>query len=189
MALGAKGNDDGIMAKGYAFGESALQSVVIPSSLRTIEEGAFSQCRKLKRVIFSENCSLARIEDGCFSETNIRNIEVPRSILTLWSRAFLKCQRLKKVTFQKGCRLERIDEGCSQESGLEELQTPQSLREIGSGAFYGCVRLKKVWLNEGLEASADTFRGCTSLETVQVGADCAVDVRKLVNDPTKVRRE
>ena len=64
------------------------------------------------------------------------------------------------------CGLERIDEGCFQESGLEELQTPQSLREIGSGAFYGCARLKKVWLNEGLKASADTFRGCASLETV-----------------------
>lgn len=63
---------DGSTYKGTVFFESALESVTIPQTLRTIEENTFTSCRNLKRVEFEEGIQfLGRDEEDSDSWTQL----------------------------------------------------------------------------------------------------------------------
>jgi RNA polymerase sigma factor (sigma-70 family) len=100
----------------YAFEDSGIHSVSMPSSLKTIGNGAFGNCTSLSGVSFSGG---------------LRSIGIG---------AFQNCPSLTTLTLPSG--LESIGasgfEGCS---GLTNITIPSSVTSIGSGAFDGCPNL------------------------------------------------
>ena len=120
--------------KAYAFcGYLGLNSVVIPSSVQSIGNGAFSGCSELTRV------ETARLEDWLkitfvndssnplyyakslyIGENKLTELVIPDTITQIKSNAFYGC------------------------SGLNSVVIPSSVQSIGDGAFYGCSELTRV---------------------------------------------
>ena len=70
----------------HTFSCSKLTSVVIPSNIKTIREGAFIYSHNLSEVTFSEG--LVRIEENAFVGCEIDEIVLPKSAKQAFKRAF-----------------------------------------------------------------------------------------------------
>jgi hypothetical protein len=68
--------------------EAFRGSLVIPASVRRIEEHAFSRCRALSSVTFPPDSRLWRIEGGAFHETPLRKVVLPPGAEEISPRAF-----------------------------------------------------------------------------------------------------
>ena len=70
-----------------AFYDCNIKSIVIPSSVETVEDGAFSNCSRLTGVVLPS--SLTRIEResflGCY---NLKSIVIPPKVVTIREQAF-----------------------------------------------------------------------------------------------------
>ena len=98
--------------KKYWLCYSDIESVVIPASVREIEQLAFYQCRRLRRVTFADGSQLQKIGRYGFSEAGIEDITIPSSVVRLESSAFSCCGNLKRVLFQDNSQLKRVEGLC-----------------------------------------------------------------------------
>lgn len=126
--------------------QSQLLSVVIPSSVESIEEGAFSGCPLLSDITVEEGNKHFRSIDGVLYDYNIsRIVWVPRekSSVTIPNTV----TKIGDYAFDN-CRL------------LETISIPESVTTIGSGAFQGCSNLVMDIPDTVLKFGADAFSGC-----------------------------
>ena len=76
-----------------------LESVVMPSSLKSIAFGAFKNCSNLHEVILNEG--LTEIQDEAFENClKLTSIVIPSSVCKVGNRAFFNCPNLKVVIFE-----------------------------------------------------------------------------------------
>jgi hypothetical protein len=75
----------------------SLKCIVIPPTIREIEEDAFSECTQLSLVILQNG--LAVIGSCAFSGTSIKSIKIPPSVIDIWDDAFEHCSNLTRVVF------------------------------------------------------------------------------------------
>lgn len=112
-----------------------IESVELPDSLRTIGEGAFSHCDKLKSVKFGngiEKIGSQNDDEGGFFAycTELEEIEFPPSLKYLGQNAFYGCKNLRRVRFNDGIMV--IDKDAFNYcTNLKEVTLPYSLQEIG----------------------------------------------------------
>lgn len=78
-----------------------IETVVIPKSVKRIEEDAFRSCTNLKTLIFEENSNLEFIGNTAFFRCNIEEIVFPSELKSIGSSAFSRNPELKKVTLPK----------------------------------------------------------------------------------------
>lgn len=88
---------DGITKIGdQAFYESQITSLVLPNSVKTIGENAFSNCRSLTSIVLPE--SLQKIENYSFYNCeNLQSVTFPKSLLYIGYAAFFNCKRLSNI--------------------------------------------------------------------------------------------
>ena len=138
--------------------------MVLPESLISISEGAFSGCKALNSVTFNEGLtsigtyafsecgalshislpeSLTSINQFSFGSCGLTSITIP-SLKTISSYAFSRCSKLKEVKLSP--QTARI-EGCAFEfcSSLREIHLPPCLKSIGNNAFSDCTNLKTIY--------------------------------------------
>ena len=72
--------DNGNMWAGI-FGDSALEHVELPSSLKRIEYSTFNGCKNLRNIKLPER--LEHIGKRCFSESGVKSAELPASLRTV----------------------------------------------------------------------------------------------------------
>ena len=145
---------------------TALTSIKIPASVKTIEEAAFKGCSSLATVTFEKGSQLKTIRSadsyyphtyyGAFSFCPITSIEIPASVETIEAAAFKGCSSLATVTFEKGSQLKTISGDYSTGSTSNY-----------SGVFSDCTALKSIEIPASVETiEAAAFKGCSSLTTV-----------------------
>lgn len=79
-------------------GQSDLQTLILPPTLREIREGAFSDCDGLETIVFSEG--VERIGNEAFAGcTSLRQVVFPASLKAIGNEAFADCEQLEHVTF------------------------------------------------------------------------------------------
>lgn len=80
------------------FEQNNFSSVVFPNGLISIEENAFSSCRRITEpLVFPE--SLITIKAGAFGHcTTVPSIVLPKNVATIGSFAFSGCYGLSKIT-------------------------------------------------------------------------------------------
>ena len=107
-----------------SIGESAfsdcvhLRSVTLPNSVKTLGESVFSECTGLKEITLSDN--LIEIPDSAFNKcSSLTNITLPESVTTIGYCAFKDCV------------------------GLKQLSLPSDLTDMGHSVFSGCSSLRK----------------------------------------------
>lgn len=64
----------------FAFSESLIESILIPSQIERICEGAFYHCEQLKTVEFTLTSELRVIEKYSFTKTSNKEIVIPSTL-------------------------------------------------------------------------------------------------------------
>ena len=111
--LGGMGGYATSKCRGNVFEYSALESIVIPSTLEVLEEYTFSGCYKLASVVFAEGSRLKKIGNHCFANTGLKAFEAPPSLRKIGNGAFFACKNLQRVVLNEGLEAVGIDGGKS----------------------------------------------------------------------------
>lgn len=108
----------------------------IPSSVTSIADGAFCNCR------------------------NLTNIQVPNGVTSLGNDVFYGCTNLTDIKLPDGITSVG-DNTFSQCVNLIELVLPKEVKSIGNFAFYSCFRMKKIEMPKGIvSVHEDAFIDC-----------------------------
>ena len=174
---------------------TALTSIKIPASVKTIEEAAFKGCSSLATVTFEKGSQLKTISTA-FSSCPIISIEIPASVETIETSAFRGCSKLATVTFEKGSQLKTIRSadsyyphtyyGAFSFCPITSIEIPASVETIEAAAFKGCSSLTTVTFEKesqlkiigggyGYSYSGTfyyygAFSDCTALKSIEIPA-------------------
>ena len=114
-----------------AFASCGIQNIVLPSSVKSIGAGAFAYCKNLQSVVIPN--SVVSIGEMAFIDCpNLQGIVIPNSVKNIGARAFMDCPNLQGIVI------------------------PNSVKNIGAQAFYGCKNLQSISMSESV-ANIDSF--------------------------------
>ena len=151
----------------FAFQNCRLTSVFIPNSVTRIGEGAFDSCIELAEVNMGD--SVIDIGDFAFAGCNgLTNLTMSNSVVNIGNNAFSTCYNLISVTLPNS--LESIGDYAFQLcSGIISLTIPNSVTNIGEWAFYNCTGLTSVMISNSItEIKRSTFENCRGLISVAI---------------------
>ncbi|MBO5302700.1 MAG: leucine-rich repeat domain-containing protein [Lachnospiraceae bacterium] len=113
----------------------ASGEIVIPDTVTSIIDYAFSDCSGLTGVIWSK--TMETIGYGMFSNcSNLTNITIPEGVTYIEEEAFSGCSSLTSITIPEG--VTSIEYGVFSDcSNLETINIPNSVTSINKNAFTG----------------------------------------------------
>ena len=123
------------------FSGTSIEEIVLPNSVTTICDEAFSECRQLRAVSLQAESRLQKIGRACFCRSGIREFLAPQNLTEIGQDAFAHCSVLKLVALGRGQR--KLGD-VFRDSGLEELRLPRTLKEVNQLAFADCSCLRLV---------------------------------------------
>ena len=71
--------------------DSSVEKVIVPNSVESLGESAFSECKQIHEIIFEPGSCLKSIGDCCFAGSGLREIIIPKSISSIGKSAFHNC--------------------------------------------------------------------------------------------------
>lgn len=124
-----------------------LRNVKLNDGLLTIGEGAFWNCSMLSELYLPD--TIETIGRYPLTGTAIKEITLPRNIKTLSIGGIYRNVTLKKVIVPEG--VEIIPDDAFSRTNIETVDLPSSLKSIGSEAFQDMPNLLQITLPNGLE--------------------------------------
>ena len=165
------------------FTSRGLQTILLPKSVTSIDDRAFSSCHSLNKVVIYEN-SVKTIGMAAFEYcSSLADIVLPEGVTTIARSAFWGCTSLRSVTIPNS--VNTVDApfyGCSSLSdikvpdylyetsifsgtGITDITVPEGTTVVGS--FADCTKLASITFPEGIKALTD-FSGCSSLRAIDI---------------------
>ncbi len=145
---------------------SSLTSITIPNSVTTIGQESFCGCTSLKSVTIPN--SVKSMGNSAFSDCNsLISISMPDSFDFLGDGAFANCTSLTEVT------IPNIKEGGVSMVGgctaLTKVTIPDTVKYIASEMFYGCTALTNITIPNSIKSIyGSAFADCTSLTSINI---------------------
>ena len=132
-----------VMAVGdKAFFYADLESIILPPSVKRIEEQGFFACTSLKSIVLPAEIEF--IGEKAFEDcTALESITLSAKLKEIGAASFRNCNELTELVFPEG--FETI--GARAIASCEKLQSitlPSTLTSIGNKAFEGCDELSRV---------------------------------------------
>jgi hypothetical protein len=180
---------DGYGSPLFGWNNNSVTSVVIPNSVTSIGERAFSSCNSLISVTIPNSVtsisnwtfmgcgnltsvtipnSVTSIGESAFAGIGITSITIPNSVTSIGRYAFAWCSSLTSVTIPNS--VTSIGESAFQQcSSLTSVTIPNSVTSIGNYAFQECSSLTSVTIpNSVTSIGDDAFQQCSSLTSVTI---------------------
>ncbi len=152
---------------GYSFYEcTALKSITIPDDTESIGECAFKDCSAMTKVVMND--SLKTIGSSAFEGCSVlASIEVPDTVTSMGSYAFANCKKLTTFNYPK--KLTSSGSNVFKNVPVKTITLKSSVTEIPDNAFNGANLLEKVVLPSGLKKiGSSAFENCSALTSVNV---------------------
>ena len=140
------------------------KTTVIPNSVTSIGESAFSGCSLTSITIPNSVTSIGR---QAFIESGLTSITIPNSVTSIGREAF-KRSGLTSITIPNSVTTisEYLFYGCSK---LTTVSLPDDITSIGDYAFYECRLLSSISLPDGITTiGSGTFSGCSGLTSITI---------------------
>ena len=141
------------------------KSYVIPSSVTSIGNNAFSGCRSLLDIVIPS--SVTSIGDSAFYHCDsLSDIVIPSSVTSIGDSAFLLCRSLSKIVIPSSVTSigNNAFSGCG---SLSDIVIPSSVTSIGDGAFSDCFSLSYIAIPSSVTSISDSaFESCSSLSDI-----------------------
>lgn len=141
-------------------------TLTIPSSVTSIEKGAFQYC-KLTNIVLSEN--LESIEESVFYGSGLSGkVIIPQGVRTIGKSAFSSCKNLTNVVIPTS--VTSVGEWSFQATGLTGvLKLPEGIKRIGEAAFRDCSNLTSIVIPKSVtDIGAASFGNCTNVSSISV---------------------
>ncbi len=177
------------------FFPSQIKTFVMPDSVTSVGDSAFTWCNSLTSVTFSSN--LTNIGASVFSNCSaLTSITIPDSVQSIGSAAFSNCSGLVSVTLPNNAGFTAVPEklfwgdGSLKttniaslthitsigsrafiDAGIESMILPDSITDIGAGAFEACRSLKSITLPDNTDFTNipdNMFAQCNALESILI---------------------
>ena len=170
-------------------------NTIIPNSVTSIGEFAFSDCSGLTSVAIPN--SVTSIGESAFARcSGLTSVTIPNSVTSIGSWTFYGCSGLTSVTFNAekctymgsdsypvfndcinlttlniGNKVTTIPNSAFRDcSGLSSVTIPNSVTSIGDYAFSSCSGLTSVTIGNSVTSIGDyAFFGCTGLHSLTIG--------------------
>ncbi len=160
-----------------AFSESNLTEIVVPKSVKHIEEATFHACEKLKKITLPFIGVYANEENAEFGSVFGSNIfinAIPSTLktvvitggTTIPDYAFSDCTELTSITLPDSVTSigDRAFSGCQK---LTKITLSKKLKTLGEGAFYDCNQLTSITIPDSVTAiEGEAFYGCSKLAEI-----------------------
>ncbi len=146
---------------------TTLESIIIPNSVITIDEGAFAGCIGLTSVTVPT--SVVNIGKEAFAGCSaLTSVSIPSGVLSVPYGLFAGCTALTSVILPSS--ITSIGSGAFWDCrALTNITSPSSVINIDSAAFYGCSSLRSFTIPNGVTAILDfTFYGCSALTNITI---------------------
>lgn len=146
-----------------------LESITIPSSVKKLGYGVFQGCKNLKKIELSNGLEELQgyVFDGC---VNLESIVLPESLKVIGGYSFNHCEKLESLELPKN--LERLETAglfgfCRNLTKITNF--PQNITAIQDKAFYACNNLETVGISFDniTQIGESAFAGCLKLEDIQ----------------------
>ena len=152
----------------YAFynfgGTSKVKSIILPDTLKTIEDYAF--CISTVDTINMPN-SLEKIGNYAFSDASyLKSIEIPNTVTTFGKGVFNRNTSLVSAAIPDKFTVipNETFKGCS---SLTSIELPSTLSSIGDDAFNGATSLTEVHIPETVTSvGTSSFAGTTAMSNI-----------------------
>lgn len=159
----------------FGYSSQIMKSVTIPSSVRIIEDEAFSSLSTLESIIIPQ--SVEKIGNKAFNFcSKLKELIIPSSVTEIGLRAVSFCNDLQTlivdennpVYYSKGnCIIERASKTIV--AGCGRSVIPDGIFHIGKHAFHGCAGLTNIIIPNGVTSIEDyAFFYCDSLSSITI---------------------
>lgn len=140
-----------------------LKNIVVPSSIKRIEEYAFKNVNTLESITLNEG--LEYIGVWAFEKTSLKSIVLPKTVKKIDSLAFKDVKTLESVTLNEG--LEFLGQSAFKNTGIKKIVIPKSVTTIQDAVFSGCISLEEVVFEDGITTiSSQMFFHCSNLDKI-----------------------
>ena len=150
----------------YAFYESGLEMIKIPSSVEIIQNYTFANNTYLNKVDIDYGVKIIGEEAfrGCAA---LKEIQIPESTTEIKALAFSECSTLSDVVLPN--TIEIIGQQAFSDSNIYEIKLPSSLKNIDEGTFLSCENLTKVSIPSSVRCiRSSAFSNCILLTNVNI---------------------
>ena len=141
-----------------------LSSITIPNNVITIGNSAFYNCIYLTSITIPN--SVTTIGGWTFSGcSSLPSITIPNNVTTIENSAFSYCENLSSITIPNSVKTigERAFSFCK---SLISITIPNSVTSIENGTFYGCTSLTSITIPNSVTTIGNAFNWCTSLTSI-----------------------
>ena len=149
-------------------GYTALTSVALPESLKSVGERAFLNCKRLEGLTLPSAVETIGKEAFCLC-VSLPSLAIPAGVTVIPERAFAGCTGLNAVSIPN--TVQAIWLGaffCC--TALTSVVIPDSVTDVGESAFWHCESLTEAAIGNGVRyMGCDAFAGCDSLRKLYVG--------------------
>ena len=152
----------------YAFsGCSSLSNIVIPDSVTDIGKCAFYFCSSLSNIVIPD--SVTSIGNDAFSGcSSLSNIVISDSVTSIGNGAFLGCSSLSNIVIPDSVTSIGND-AFSDCSSLSSIVIPDSVTDIGNDAFSHCSYLSNIVIPNSVISIGDrAFWDCSFLSNIVI---------------------
>ena len=150
------------------FTSRGLQTILLPKSVTSIDDRAFSSCHSLNKVVIYEN-SVKTIGMAAFEYcSSLADIVLPEGVTTIARSAFRICTKLSEINIPK--KITAINNatfsGCV---SLRNMIIPDNIQSIGGRAFEYCSHLTMTIPETVTSIGSQAFRNNADLSIAMSG--------------------